>query len=716
MSLSALKWARQPELPFVQRLNGAVTPTIRAEGYTELVGDIVIVCQGGVPVASGVALPTVNITVFLNTAVTSRLQDASNGSEALLFVDEPGSQLAGSVPTTQLACATPLTGCTIISNGAEPPYDGSPGHPNVFQGVVQGNSVTFYGIPLSPAVNYGVGVAPNAVRVIRITNLRVNGEGIGAFTSPGSVVASISVSGSSALAITNSTPDGRLLLNSGLAYRTFASGPQQSACSTGVFCNAVLEFQENFATAFKIRSQGAAQNIPGQIYNSESGFYSPGLAASNPNLATAGLADFATRLTAQFQNVPAGAQVWVGLSSITSTGAALTATDSGPFSAVAASGMIGGFPVAQLMVSGGVASAVWEVNSVNPAAIDIAEFPVWVYFPAGVNRSIPLTVAGFFAPNPNGGAFTSAAGAAAENSTFPIPRFDSLQFSISSLSPSFATSGGPSFTLTVNGIQFNSGSVVDWNGVPLTTTFVSSTQLTAFVPASLIAVAGTANISVANADNATATSAFAIFAPAQAVSVAPSTGSGAESDVYIRLFRRQWGGGFDIGAQMDINSTLSPASACYVYTTPSSNAVYLSNDAGSGWSGPLTLGSSGTLQNSQCSINVGSLQRRNLRQHVYVAAGHHVPAGFRGSEEHIWVRIPGYGRPQFRMASARHVDRALGRTSGGFGIPLIGQWREPDIHIRIFRRQWRSGFDIGADGYQLHSVRSVRMLRIYDPH
>lgn len=55
--------------------NGAVTPTLRAEGYTELTGDIVLICSGGSALASntGAAIPTANIVVFLNTTVTSRL-------------------------------------------------------------------------------------------------------------------------------------------------------------------------------------------------------------------------------------------------------------------------------------------------------------------------------------------------------------------------------------------------------------------------------------------------------------------------------------------------------------------------------------------------------------------------------------------------------------------------------------------------------------------
>src|SRR5205807_3903991 len=54
------------------------------------------------------------------------------------------------------------------------------------------------------------------------------------------------------------------------------------------------------------------------------------------------------------------------------------------------------------------------------------------------------------------------------------------------------------FTLTVNGTNFVSTSTVNWNGAALTTTFGSSTQLTAAVPASLIANAGTASITVVN--------------------------------------------------------------------------------------------------------------------------------------------------------------------------------------------------------------------------
>jgi hypothetical protein len=67
---------------------------------------------------------------------------------------------------------------------------------------------------------------------------------------------------------------------------------------------------------------------------------------------------------------------------------------------------------------------------------------------------------------------------------------------ITSLSPSTVNAGSAAFTLTVYGSNFVSGAVVDWNGSPLTTTFVNASQLTAAVPANLAALGGTANITV----------------------------------------------------------------------------------------------------------------------------------------------------------------------------------------------------------------------------
>ncbi len=69
---------------------------------------------------------------------------------------------------------------------------------------------------------------------------------------------------------------------------------------------------------------------------------------------------------------------------------------------------------------------------------------------------------------------------------------------LTGVSPSSITAGGPPFTLTLSGSGFLSGVSVLWNGTTLATTYVSASQLTAVVPSTLIASAGTADIHVLN--------------------------------------------------------------------------------------------------------------------------------------------------------------------------------------------------------------------------
>jgi len=67
------------------------------------------------------------------------------------------------------------------------------------------------------------------------------------------------------------------------------------------------------------------------------------------------------------------------------------------------------------------------------------------------------------------------------------------------LSPTSKTAGEAGFTLTVDGTNFVDGlSMVRWNGSARTTTCVSGTQLTAAIPASDIATAGTVPVTVLN--------------------------------------------------------------------------------------------------------------------------------------------------------------------------------------------------------------------------
>ena len=77
----------------------------------------------------------------------------------------------------------------------------------------------------------------------------------------------------------------------------------------------------------------------------------------------------------------------------------------------------------------------------------------------------------------------------------PVPTINSDG---TGLSPSIAVTGGPAFTLTVNGTNFVNSSTVNFNGVGRTTTFVSATKLTSQILASDIGTAGTFPITVVN--------------------------------------------------------------------------------------------------------------------------------------------------------------------------------------------------------------------------
>jgi hypothetical protein len=474
--------------------NSAVTPTLRAEGYTEVAGDIVITCTGGTPVGAGSQIPTANVTVFVNTAVTSRLlATTGNASEALLLVDEPGSSEGGygpAVPQTlcnSAAFGAGVGGCTeyVGTSTVVPPAGStnvnvpvtavggnSPGA-NVFQGIVTGNQVSFFGIPV---------LAPGTTgsRVYRITNIRVNANGITASgPSPGQVFASVSISSSTSLTLTTSTltvgfvvqglntASGTLVKNSSNTGNASSSGITFNQCNSASITSTsstaavgLLQYQENFGTAFKIRQQAALQNIPGTIYNSESNFVtgSTFTAPGTGNTYLPGQADYATRLKATFSNVPSGVSIYVSTRDVVnsfSTGYAPgytapqavlvvseTATDA--TSNVGQGNLVqpgvptssqtgvytgpGGVAVgiAPVAVSAGTGAAVWEVINTNPATIDTILFSVFISYTASPATNSPaagsFSVTMSFAPTPSGGAFTATTGSAASN-TLTIPRF-----------------------------------------------------------------------------------------------------------------------------------------------------------------------------------------------------------------------------------------------------------------------------------------------------
>jgi uncharacterized protein (TIGR03437 family) len=146
------------------------------------------------------------------------------------------------------------------------------------------------------------------------------------------------------------------------------------------------------------------------------------------------------------------------------------------------------------------ATVLWNASPLATTFVSAAQLTAAI--PAGLLGTMPsaaITVA-----NPSGAVSSSAA--------FTI---DPQGPTISTLSPTTAIAGAASFTIAVTGLNFPVNGVLRWNGSPLATTFVSATQVTAAVPAGLIAAAGAASLTLINPGGLISnTAAFTIHPPA----------------------------------------------------------------------------------------------------------------------------------------------------------------------------------------------------------
>jgi hypothetical protein len=122
---------------------------------------------------------------------------------------------------------------------------------------------------------------------------------------------------------------------------------------------------------------------------------------------------------------------------------------------------------------------------------------------------------------------TTAGGTTTSNSTFTVIVPNPAP-TITGLTPSITVAGSAGFTLTVNGTGFISTTVINFNGTVLATTFGSATHLTALVPASAVAMAGTYAVTVTNPAPGGGTSAavtFMVTTPAPTIaSFTPTSG------------------------------------------------------------------------------------------------------------------------------------------------------------------------------------------------
>ncbi len=465
----------------------AGNPTIvRAEGLTELVGDMLLNCSGGTPTLNGASIPLSNVTVFLNTNITSRLV-SGNISEATLMIDEPHPPSAQAVPSNavqlppagsppQMLCTPQGTSCPELGKFVGVPSN-SPylTQPNVFSGQQNSaSSVVFLGVPIDAPGTAGE-------RVIRITNIRANAFQLGVSSTliPTQITMYIAVNGSQQIVINNPTQTVAFIqlgliasVTNGTFLQCTSNNPDLlgSTPTPDDSGDVLIKVKEGFASSFKRRnyalSQDTAhgltspapvdQNVPGFPYNTESGFYVPELFTSTPIV---GLADFGTRILIRFNNIGAGVHIFLATTvplltpggtqsvppqpqpgnGLTLPGYAdaqldLVSTDvngsSGPgFTAVAGAGGI-----AEVSYSGTTGYATYETVNSDPNVPENAIITGYVAFISNTAQNLPApgtgTVNVSFAPLSNDG--TASA-------TDPIPRFGDTSTPLSALDINLCT-------------------------------------------------------------------------------------------------------------------------------------------------------------------------------------------------------------------------------------------------------------------------------------
>jgi hypothetical protein len=93
--------------------------------------------------------------------------------------------------------------------------------------------------------------------------------------------------------------------------------------------------------------------------------------------------------------------------------------------------------------------------------------------------------------------------------------------------------------------------------------------------------------------------------PPLAVSATPSTGSGL-SQMFSLLYSDADGFADLPWAQVNINATFAAVNGCYIHYDRLFNSVWLLNNDASAWLGPIKLGATSNLTNSQCQLSGGS--------------------------------------------------------------------------------------------------------------
>ena len=188
------------------------------------------------------------------------------------------------------------------------------------------------------------------------------------------------------------------------------------------------------------------------------------------------------------------------------------------------------------------------------------------------------------------------------------------------------------FAATVTG---TSNTAVTWSISPTGVGSISSSGL--YQAPSTIGAQQTVTVTAASQADTTKSAAVTVtLTPSpqtlQAVSVTPSSGSGA-SQTFSFLFWDANGYADVSSMQVAVGPQQVQAGVCYLYATQSTPPLlWLMSDDGTTWSSPITLGSSGTLQNSQCTVNAAGSSFSGTGNNVTLNLALSFTASFGGAQ------------------------------------------------------------------------------------
>ena len=182
------------QIPLTCSASTPVIPIVSPHSTSATVGNVLLDCTGGNPVANGAPVQSYNFALYFNALVVG-------SSSPLLSIDNPGALSNPNV----LVCSDPLNGCPM--DGAPPgqePYDGSSGRANEFQGLTGGVVgcvscvVFFFGVPIDPPGSSGQ-------LLLEFGDISVDPRTFSPFPgfAPDSIIEAVSVSGSPGLPVHN---------------------------------------------------------------------------------------------------------------------------------------------------------------------------------------------------------------------------------------------------------------------------------------------------------------------------------------------------------------------------------------------------------------------------------------------------------------------------------------------------------------------------------